>query len=737
MQSYDDRLTFLLPRPLWVNDLDVVYCTSCNAPFGTLKRRHHCRNCGNIFCHECSARKVPLPQLGYGTKPVRVCSGCFDVSYLVTYATDEDHGLSTQIHGVRGLLELAEKDNEKDLHNMVAYGGVDALIWLCRSSKNIQLHHLATTILAMLTEKESIRPVIITKWALPPLLYLIRHYTQVEQQQQYQKNQEEDERTTTSSSSYSELSLDTKQSIQLEIIINCTHILYQLSKAGILSQKKEVIDDGVFDVMLHLANFDLSDENQHQLMERISIIQTLAAKTISSISSLVSLQPNIIELVQNTNKLAHLLGSSNQEVCKYIAKTVAFLSLRNDKYKAILLEGDGSRALVSIIALLPQTDDSNRLKTLSYYLARSVTDISTVEKTNNAVAVSHVCCAMANFATNNESQLSLMSQPHLLQYICNVPAVFTTHIEIHKHVARCLANLSLYKENGVKMLSKSEEDSYNILPTLMLIGNQPNVTVDIQRQIIRAIDNLSSNVPVVTEGPSYWRALFGDLLEFIDTILNKEGQDTDIVKRATNILERAKTESKESMVIEEKITNHHVEQEQEEDQNDRKQVEDNVNKEVVESTDSISNTEEEHSVKDDDEAKPESSPELTIQKDQDDEVETMAHMMETTTLTVQQSDQDEKDDQESSNHDENHDQEPSNQDEHLSHKDEKDHQDEQQQEQPDNDQIVEEKPVNEVEMKDNTTSDDLLETQTDDSKKTQPTTGTNKPKNKKKNRKHK
>jgi hypothetical protein len=105
-------------------------------------------------------------------------------------------------------------------------------------------------------------------------------------EQQYQKNQEQDE---TGSSSYapSELSFETKQSIQLEIIINCTHILYQLSRAGILSQRKEVIDDGVFDVMLNLASFDLdADKNDHQLMERIAIIQTLAAKTISSISSL-------------------------------------------------------------------------------------------------------------------------------------------------------------------------------------------------------------------------------------------------------------------------------------------------------------------------------------------------------------------------------------------------------------------------------------------------------------------
>jgi hypothetical protein len=36
---------------------------------------------------------------------------------------------------------------------MVAYGGVDALIWLCRSSKSIKVHHLTTTILAMLAEK--------------------------------------------------------------------------------------------------------------------------------------------------------------------------------------------------------------------------------------------------------------------------------------------------------------------------------------------------------------------------------------------------------------------------------------------------------------------------------------------------------------------------------------------------------------------------------------------------------
>lgn len=40
-----------------------------------------------------------------------------------------------------------------DLHSLVAYGGVDALVWLCRSSSSTQLHHLVTTILAILAEK--------------------------------------------------------------------------------------------------------------------------------------------------------------------------------------------------------------------------------------------------------------------------------------------------------------------------------------------------------------------------------------------------------------------------------------------------------------------------------------------------------------------------------------------------------------------------------------------------------
>lgn len=49
---------------------------ACQAGFTVVRRRHHCRNCGKVFCGRCSSNNVPLPRYGH-TKPVRVCNRCF------------------------------------------------------------------------------------------------------------------------------------------------------------------------------------------------------------------------------------------------------------------------------------------------------------------------------------------------------------------------------------------------------------------------------------------------------------------------------------------------------------------------------------------------------------------------------------------------------------------------------------------------------------------------------------
>ncbi|XP_056431001.1 lateral signaling target protein 2 homolog isoform X2 [Hyla sarda] len=64
--------------PEWVPDSASTLCMSCYAPFTLLRRRHHCRSCGKIFCSRCSGYTTSLPHV-YGTQPVRVCSHCYHV----------------------------------------------------------------------------------------------------------------------------------------------------------------------------------------------------------------------------------------------------------------------------------------------------------------------------------------------------------------------------------------------------------------------------------------------------------------------------------------------------------------------------------------------------------------------------------------------------------------------------------------------------------------------------------
>ncbi|XP_012347554.2 RUN and FYVE domain-containing protein 2 isoform X4 [Apis florea] len=58
----------------WANDRLVTHCKSCNREFNITRRKHHCRNCGKIFCNACSDNTTSLPN---SSKPVRVCDECY------------------------------------------------------------------------------------------------------------------------------------------------------------------------------------------------------------------------------------------------------------------------------------------------------------------------------------------------------------------------------------------------------------------------------------------------------------------------------------------------------------------------------------------------------------------------------------------------------------------------------------------------------------------------------------
>ncbi|KAM7100713.1 lateral signaling target protein 2 homolog isoform 2-T2 [Ciconia maguari] len=62
--------------PEWVPDSTCSQCSACRSPFTLLRRRHHCRSCGKIFCARCSPHTASLPHYGQ-LKPVRVCTHCY------------------------------------------------------------------------------------------------------------------------------------------------------------------------------------------------------------------------------------------------------------------------------------------------------------------------------------------------------------------------------------------------------------------------------------------------------------------------------------------------------------------------------------------------------------------------------------------------------------------------------------------------------------------------------------
>ncbi|XP_020535787.1 PH, RCC1 and FYVE domains-containing protein 1 isoform X2 [Jatropha curcas] len=58
---------------------DQSACSGCRMPFGLTRKKHNCYNCGLLFCHTCSSKKVINASLAPNkSKPSRVCDSCFN-----------------------------------------------------------------------------------------------------------------------------------------------------------------------------------------------------------------------------------------------------------------------------------------------------------------------------------------------------------------------------------------------------------------------------------------------------------------------------------------------------------------------------------------------------------------------------------------------------------------------------------------------------------------------------------
>lgn len=77
----------------WMKDEGVDSCLSCRVKFSFSERRHHCRNCGQVFCSKCSRFETEIRRLRI-LKPVRVCQTCYNM-LRVQHAADNIAAIRT------------------------------------------------------------------------------------------------------------------------------------------------------------------------------------------------------------------------------------------------------------------------------------------------------------------------------------------------------------------------------------------------------------------------------------------------------------------------------------------------------------------------------------------------------------------------------------------------------------------------------------------------------------------
>ncbi|XP_014690534.1 phosphatidylinositol-3,5-bisphosphate 3-phosphatase MTMR3 isoform X10 [Equus asinus] len=71
----------------WLPDHLAAHCYACDSTFWLASRKHHCRNCGNVFCSSCCNQKVPVPSQQL-FEPSRVCKSCYSSLHPTSSSID-------------------------------------------------------------------------------------------------------------------------------------------------------------------------------------------------------------------------------------------------------------------------------------------------------------------------------------------------------------------------------------------------------------------------------------------------------------------------------------------------------------------------------------------------------------------------------------------------------------------------------------------------------------------------
>lgn len=79
----------------WRPNHEIKHCHNCKTLFNPTDTKHHCRDCGEGFCAQCSSKTKSVPSRNWHT-PVRVCDKCYDKE--TSHSSDDSADASGDIN---------------------------------------------------------------------------------------------------------------------------------------------------------------------------------------------------------------------------------------------------------------------------------------------------------------------------------------------------------------------------------------------------------------------------------------------------------------------------------------------------------------------------------------------------------------------------------------------------------------------------------------------------------------
>jgi len=317
----ENNMIIKIKRPTWISDETVTICKGCNQYFSHFKRKHHCRNCGNIFCQNCSSNTVALPFLGYH-RYVRVCKRCLKLVELINKCLSKNYSIVEKLNCEYEIFNTIRSGDEITIGHFVNYGGINILNYFCNIKHPAFCHLLLGIIINHLIKCD------LSKQSYRDLLDIFIKLTEI-----YIEN-------------IDKIIIDTKYLLFLlqNIVVFIMHTLTHVDSSKITEgQELRLIK-----ILLHFSYLDkvyekINKENENDSSEKYIMVVNTIEKIISkSLSEFCKRKENQYAIFQNPEVFDLFykgLNSPNDESRKYLAKSLAYLSLRNDQYKLLILKG--------------------------------------------------------------------------------------------------------------------------------------------------------------------------------------------------------------------------------------------------------------------------------------------------------------------------------------------------------------------------------------------------------------